>query len=472
MGWLRRAVKARIDRDWQGLSWQQMRPMYRRALRISWPAALEGLLVSIVSAVDTMMVGGLGPAAIAAVGLVAEPRMMLLMLVQGLGIGTTAIIARRQGAGNRKGVLACLEQSIVLTFGIGLIITVIGVLLAEPFARLAGANDETIEYATQYLRIVSLGFIPNSVQLCICAAFRGLGKTKVTLYTNILSNGVNVVFNYLLIHGKFGFPRLEVAGAAIATSLGTLAACIMALYFAGCKESPFHYRIKWPVFDRDTLSGLLRVGTSSMAEMGVLRTGFLITNRIIASLGTIIFASTRIISQVSILSFSVGDGIAAAGVAMVGQALGAKEEKQAMRSVAVTRHLSVVSSLLLIAFMLPLRRVLACLFTQDEAVIAAASAGFLVLIPALLPQNGRVVYSGCLRGAGDARYVALASFLGVGVLRPVLTWLFCFPLNLLFPGLFLSATGPWLAFLFDAMLRTKLLADRVKSGKWTKIHLK
>ncbi len=450
----------------------ELNALYREAIRIAWPAALEGLLVSIISAVDMMMVGAISPAAIAAVGLTSQPRMILLILSQALNIGTTALVARRRGAGNKKGVRACLDQAMYLSAFTGILITLAGYFLAEPLMRFAGANDETLQLAASYFRIISLGFIPVSLHLCVCAAFRGLGKTRVTMYTHLLANLVNVAFNFLLIGGRLGFPRLEVNGAAIATVLGSIAGGILAIWFAVDHETGFGYRLRKPRFDRDTMSGLFKVGGSAAMESGFLRIGFLITNKIIASLGTLALAAYHIVSQVSALSFTLGDGVASAGVAMVGMSLGAEDTAKARRSVYVARRLSVWLSFALMVVIAIARRGLAGLFTGDPAVIAAASVGFLVVMLSIMPQNGRVVYAGCLRGAGDVRYVAATSLIGVGILRPLLTWLFCFPLSDVFPSFQLSATGPWFAFLVDAVLRNYLLALRVKGGAWTRVKLR
>lgn len=465
-------LKHLLTKGWFGQSYNQIKPLYIKAVRIAWPAALEGLLISLISSADTMMVGAIGPAAIAAVGLTMQPRMILLILVQSLSIGTTALIARRRGAGDERGITACLEQSMILSFIIGILITLTGFFLAEPLMRLAGANKDSLGMSVQYFRIISLGFIPNSLQLCICAAFRGLGRTRITLQTNLVSNILNLFFNYLLIGGNFGFPRLGVKGAAIATVIGTVTAGILSLYFATHRDSPFRYRVGVPHFDRATMDGLLKIGGASIAESAFLRVGFMITSRIIASLGTVAFAAYHIVTQVSALSFTLCDGVSVAGVTLVGQSLGAEDELSAKRSVTVTRHISIFVSLMLMAAMFIFRRDLAQLFTSDEAVIAAASAGFLVVIPALLPQNGRVVYAGCLRGAGDVRYVAAIALIGVAILRPLLTWLLSFVLEPLFPALMLAATGPWFAFLLDAIVRNALLARRIRSGVWTKIKLR
>lgn len=468
---IHRRMSGWLTRSWEGGGWEQLKPYYSKAVHIAWPAALEGLLISVINSVDMMMVGTIGPAAIAAVGLTAQPRMIMLVLSQSLNVGTTAIIARRKGAGDEAGVRSCLEQSMYISALIGLLISLIGFFLAEPFMLLAGANPDTLDMSVTYFKIISLGFIPNSIHLCICAAFRGLGKTRMTMVTHLLSNVINLVFNYFLIGGKLGFPRLGVTGAAIATLIGTLAAFMVSLWFAARIDSPFHYRLRKPAFDRQTLSGLFRVGGSSVSEAGFLRIGFLITTRIIASLGTVALAAFHIVTQVTSLSFTLGDGVSAAGVSMVGQSLGEGNEKNARMYIAVTRHISILVSVVLMMLMFFFRRDLAALFTVDEALISAASAGFLVVIPAMLPQNGRVVYAGCLRGAGDVQYVAYTSLIGVGILRPLLTYLFCFPLAPLLPALQFTATGPWFAFLIDALVRSKLLSDRVRSGRWAKVQL-
>jgi len=113
-----------------------------------------------------------------------------------------------------------------------------------------------------------------------------------------------------------------------------------------------------------------------------------------------------------------------------------------------------------------LRRQLALLFTTDEAVIMGATMSFYVLVLGMMPQNGRVIYSGCLRGAGDVRYVAVCALLSVTVLRPILTYVFCYPIDHAFPGNYIAVMGPWIAFVIDAFVRQALLGSRIKRDAW------
>ena len=91
---------------------------------------------------------------------------------------------------------------------------------------------------------------------------------------------------------------------------------------------------------------------------------------------------------------------------------------------------------------------------------------FYVLVLGMMPQNGRVIYSGCLRGAGDVRYVAVCALLSVTVLRPILTYVFCYPIDHAFPGNYIAVMGPWIAFVIDAFVRQALLGSRIKRDAW------
>ena len=128
-------------------------------------------------------------------------------------------------------------------------------------------------------------------------------------------------------------------------------------------------------------------------------------------------------------------------------------------------------SLLLIAFIFFLREPLARLFTDDREILAASVLSFTVILAAIIPQNLRVVLSGCLRGAGDVKFVALVSLISVGILRPALTWLFCYPLNDLFPVMQFGVLGNWISFGIDALVRSVMLTHRVNKGKWLNIKL-
>lgn len=460
----------------RGVDWEPDAPavkeLYKNCIMIAWPAVVEGVLLSIINSIDTMMVGTMGAAAIAAVGLTSQPRMILLMLIQSLCAGTTAVVARRKGAGDQNSANACLHQSLTIAMLLALLMAFIGYTAAYPLMRFSGANEDTIEMAVTYFRVICLALPFNGLTMCICAGMRAIGQTRITMTTNIIANIVNVIGNFLLINGNFGFPKWGIFGAAFATAFGTFVSSMIALKFALNKEGYLRLQFrKLLQFDRRTFRSLISVGSSTVAESVFLRIGFLINNKLIAGIGTAAFAAYQIVSQIAGLSFTVGDGLATAGASLVGQSLGAKRYQTAVGYVKVTRRLSIFTSIILMFLFFFLRNHLPLLFTDEPEVISGVALAFIVVVFGVSPQNGRVVYAGCLRGAGDVKFVAMCALISVAIVRPLLTYFFCYPMDVAFPMLQMAVCGPWLAFDIDAYIREFLMMQRVNSGKWTQIKL-
>ena len=446
--------------------------MYKKVIAIAWPAALEGLLLTLMNSFDTMMVGKLGPAAITSVGLCAQPRMIILLVAQAICTGTMAVIARRKGEGRQDAAVSCLKQSLMLVTGIGVLMTVLGILLASPLLKLAGAAEDTLPDAEIYFRIISMAFIPNCWAICICSAMRGIGKTRITMIVNVAANLINIFLNYCLISGHLGFPALGVRGAAIATAVGTCVSSAIAIFMVLKKGGYLSLRpFTRFSFDRSTLGSIIKVGSGTILESVCMRIGFLLNGKLIAGVGTEAFAASQIVGQVSSLTFCLGDGVSSACTSLVGQSLGASHKKKAMAYVRVGQRICIFMSIAIMLFTFFGRNWLPTLFTEDEYVIFGCAVSFIVLLFGIFPQNMRVMLAGCLRGAGDVRYVALVSLISVAILRPLLTWICCYPLNRAFPTAQFAFTGPWISFVIDAMVRWILLHIRVNKGKWVNIKL-
>ena len=457
------------DHEGRRIETPELKELYKRTLNIAWPSTVEGALTAIIGSVDTMMVGTLGAAAIAAVGLTGQPRMIMYVFAQAMCVGTTALCARRKGAGDQKSANQCLNQSLAIVTVMGILMTLLGYFGAEWLMKLGGANEETMALSVAYFRILSFSFLPNCWNMCICAAMRAIGKTRITMVTNMTANLVNVVLNYILINGKLGFPAMGVRGAAIATVCGIIVATCISISVILRKHGFYHLAL--PRFDRVTLGGLTKVGGSSMTESVCLRLGFLILARLIAGIGTNAFAAYQIVMQVTSLSFTLGDGVATGGTSLVGQSLGAKRKDLAMAHANTAYRIGLFVSFGLMLIIFIFRRQIALLFTTDETIILGVTASLYVVICAMAWQNGRVILSGALRGAGDVKFVAMCALLSVTILRPALTWFFCYPVSNWFPDTQIAVMSPWIAFAIDAVVRDRMLAYRLKQGKWLDIKL-
>ena len=319
---------------------ERSRQMHGEIYKIAWPATVESIFVGLVGLVDTIMVSGLGTTAVAAVGLTNQPKFILLALINSLNVGVTTVVARRRGQENREGAQRCLRVALMITFTLSLVLALIGFVFAEQIMSISGAAADTMQDSTDYFRILMIGFVPMCIGLTVNAAQRGVGNTRIAMTTNLTSNAINLVFNYLLIHGNLGFPRLEVKGAALATILGSTVACLMSIRSVLPHDTYLHlvFREKWR-FDKETLGSIWKISYSAVIEQLFMRIGFFTYVRIVAGLGTIAFATHQICMNVINLSFSFGDGFSIAIASLVGQSLGAKRPDMAKLYVKVNKVL-------------------------------------------------------------------------------------------------------------------------------------
>lgn len=445
---------------------------YDTVISLAMPAVLEMVLVSLIGSVDVIMVGTLGKNALAAVALPTQPRMIMLAIFFALNVGITAIVARRKGEDRRAEANATLRNALVLVTGLSLLVMTLALVFAEPLMRLAGGNTRTpddaevLKTAVAYFNIMALGLPVNTISMCINAAMRGVGNTRLTLRVNILSNLVNVTFNWLLIGGKLGFPRLEVAGAAIASVIGLTVGCglsIGAVVYHRTSYLNISRRDNWRI-QPQTMKSIVRVGGNAMVEQLSMRFGFFLYSRIIYGLGVAMFAAHNICMQLLSLTFNFADGLAVASTSLVGQNLGAKRSDLSMLYAKICLRIAVVFALIIASLVVLLRFPLASIFinanTPDASLVISIAAQTLLVVALMQPiQMSSVVLTGALRGAGDNLYVASRMAICVSVLRPLLTLI---AVNVL--GLSLALT--WLMSMSEMFVRLYFFYTRFASGKW------
>ena len=445
----------------------------RRSLIISiaWPTLAENILVSLVSMVDMIMVSSLGPFAIGAVGLVIQPRFVMLAAFMALNVGATAMVARFKGAGDRESANMVLNQSLVLAFGITIILCVSMFFGGESLVRfLAGKNisEEMIQGACVYLRIMVLGFPTVSFTVTINAVLRGVGNTRAAFINTTVANLVNIFFNYCLIGGNFGFPAWGVAGASIATVIGQFAALGMALSrVIGNKEFinidiKKLFRVDFPMIRR-----ILKIGIPAFIEQLIMRAGMMFYTIIVTSLGDYSYAAHMIAMNLQQISFMSGMAFGAAATTLVGQCLGRVRADLARLYVKMTQNISYIVSIVVALGLFFGGELISSLYSKDRELIHLA-ANMLKIIAVINPiSNARFVYMASLRGAGDSRFAAVVTFVGVLLIRPVISLLLITD-HLPFQ---LGLAGIWIALSSDGIVCYIISRIRFKKGKWETIKV-
>jgi putative MATE family efflux protein len=436
--------------------------MRREVIAITWPAFIELVMSTLFGMVDMIMVGQLSAAAITAVGLTNQPFMLLLSVFAAVNVGTTTLVAWHIGAGNTQKATAVTRQIIIINMVLGLVMSAFGVFTAKYIVTFMGAKSDTIKDAISYFQIVSAGLGFQAVTMGVTASLRGAGETKIPMIYNIGSNLLNVFGNYVLIYGKFGFPKLGVAGAAVSTTFSRGVVCIVALaivYVSNVSVISLRHRKGKYRFDWSIVKKVFSIGLPAAFEQVVIHGGLILFARTVSGLGTLGYAAHQIGLNINGLSFAPSMAFGVAATTLVGQSLGADDEEKAQKYADIVHRIAVLVAcsvgLMLIFFSHPIAR----LYTNDLTVAAMAGTVLKIMSLAQPSMSTQLSLAGALRGAGDTMYPLYASIFGIWIFRVLVAYLF---VSIFGWGLI----GAWVALVLDQTTRAVVVYTRYRSGKW------
>lgn len=436
----------------------------KQILSLAWPVILNNLLLTFVWIVDMVMVGQLGPEAVASVGVSGQMFNMIMAITLAVTSGTIALVARYIGAKEEDRASGVLGQSLLMGAMMSVPLMLPGVLAGETLFRFFGAEAAVAEVGVPYLQIIMLGTPFIVLSLVAASALRGAGDTKTPLVISVAANVFNMVLNYGLIFGKFGLPRLEVFGAGIATiiSFALEAAAFMLVLWKG--NLILSLPRKLLRLERDMAAKIFRIGFPSAIQQGITQVGMLWYMSVIARYGTDPLAAYMIGISIMSLSFMPGFGFSVAASTLVGQSLGA-EKPDAANSYGweATKLATIGMSLIGVVLFVGARQV-ALIYVKDENVIALIVI-FARILAVCLPAMGvTMTLSGALVGAADTRWPMYSSFIGMFLVR--------IPLALLATNVLgVSIMWIWMIILADHYVRAVVVFLRFLSGKWKDVKV-
>ena len=420
-------------------------PIDREILRLAWPAFLALVAEPLFLLGDAAIVGRLGTAELAGLGIAAVILQTIVGLCVFLAYGTTASVARQIGAGRTARALAQGIDGVWLAVGIGVLATIVGLVVLDPVVRAFGAADTVDGFAADYLRVALLGITPLLVILATTGVLRGLQDTRTPLVVAIAGNVLNVGLNVVLVFGVGGWSGLGIAGSAlgsvIAQTLSALALLWVVVRAARAEGAPM----------RPDLRGIraaARAGVALVVRTITLRAALLVTTYAVVAgaVGdqqTVDVATHQLAMTLWTFLAFVLDAIAIAAQAITGRYLGAGDVPGTREVTARMVRWGVVSGVVTGVLLAAASPFLGALFTGDASVQDR-------LVPVLVvaaigqPVAGVVfVLDGVLIGAGDGRYLAWAGLVVLAIYAPaallaaeagglVLVWV-------AFAGLFIAA---------------------------------
>ncbi len=437
----------------------------RQLFNLAWPSLVENLLQTMLGFVDLVFVGQLGADAIAGVGLGNQLMVLLQVAFMGLSVGNQALVARAIGAGDKPYAQRIAKQSLIIALVLSLGIAAIGMVFSDSIIAVMGATPDVTAIGGSFLRIVSTFSIVIGVMLIGGGTLRGSGDTRTPMLITGVINIINIVLDYLLIFGNFGFPQLGPVGSAVATTVARAvgAVCILYVLFKRGSVLKLPTRGGWG-FQRDVVERILNIGWPAAAEQIIFQLGFLTFSAIAIFLGTDDLAAQQVAFNIANFSILPAFAFGVAATTLVGQNLGARNPDRAEASAIQALKSGLVWMCAMGVGFYIWRNFLVSIYTDDPTVIRLGEMCVTFIAFAQPLQAVSVVLASALRGAGDTRATLVFTSIGVWVVRVGVGYLMGIVFGL---GLF----GVWVGWIADFVTRATLIAWRFHGARWKNLRV-
>ena len=364
--------------------------------------------------IDMVMVGMINFYALAAVGISMQFMMILNAIMTVYVMGGNALISRYIGQ-KRKNRASSLTFSLILFAVItSIFISIFGYYASENIYKLMGAQEEVVHLGALYFKIISLGLFIIFMDTLLYNFLSAAGDTKSSFYIKLVSSFINAFLNYILIFGHFGFSAMGIEGAAYATLIAYTFNVIVYLYVLNKTDSKLNIIFKIRVSD---LKKAWKIGWSAGLDRLISSLSFLVFVSIITAYGSAELAGYQVGLRIEGIAFMPGFGFAIAGMALVGQNLGAKDFNRAYKMGVISARVASVFMGAIGVVLILFPEFLVRIFTNDKATILVASQYLILVGLAQIPLAINFVYSAALRVAGATKLTLKVSVLSLWFLR-------------------------------------------------------
>ncbi|QNO15600.1 MATE family efflux transporter [Alkalicella caledoniensis] len=444
--------------------------LYQNVFYLAWPIVIQSLLQVSIGTIDLKMVGSLGEDAIAAVGSGRNIVMLMMVLVMGISTGTTAMVARNIGKGDRESASLSAGQSFFLCLLAAAFMVPFGLLTNRFSLQILGVSDAVLTLSVQYMTVFFLSIPFFLLNFIARAIFQGAGDTKTPLVIDIIMNITNVIFNYFFIFGIWIFPEMGVMGAAIGTAISRLVGATLGWSALLSGRFILHVKLEHmikPIWENS--KQIINIGLPA-AFQGLSRNAstfliFAILARTAAqSLAITAFSIGTNLSQYALMP---GLAIGTAAATLSGMNIGAKKLDRAEASgkacTILGAGLMIFFASIFVFFAEPLINFF--LDTPNPEVVRIGK-NFLYIIALSEPFHAMtIILSRTMQGAGYTKYpfyITLVCWVGI---RVSLAYILAFVFNL-------QSTGVWLAISASTFASGMLNYSLFKMGKWKYVRIK
>ena len=432
----------------------------KRALfTLIWPLLLEQTLSVTMGMADTLMVAGVGEAAVSSVSLVDTLNVLIIQILSALATGGAVIAS--QYLGRRDTENACRSAAQLYSV-LGISTVVVGIvcmLLSRPILRgVFGSIDEDVmRFAQQYFLISAVSYPFIGLYNGGAALFRAQGNSRISMLASLVMNVINIAGNALLIYG-FG---MGVIGAALATLIGRVFAAVFILWQNQNLSNPLRVQELADLKPRSQpIRQILSLGIPSGLENGMFQIGKLCVSSLTSTLGTSAIAANAVANSVSTLANIPGNTMSLAMIPVIGQCLGAGDKKQAKHYSVTLLGIAIGGLAIANALVFVLMPEIVTWFNLSaEASVLCTTVVHMFNVASVFFWATSFTLPNALRAGGEAKYTMTVSIISMWLFRVILSYVFVLQFQL-------GLAGVWLGMFCDWVFRSICFLIRFVHGKW------
>ena len=382
---------------------------------IALPIMLQNLILSLINLADVFMIGRVGNIEIAAVGLSNQIQFLFVLFCMGINNAGSIFIAQYFGRGERKKIKIVLAITMTISIILASIFSLMAFFMPERLMRIYTSDIEVIKNAIPYLKIIAIAYIFTAFTIVYSTLLRSMGNTKMAMYASIVTLIVNVVLNYLLIFGNFGFPKMGVAGAALATSIARLFELSTVIIVSRKKKYDISLKLRhFYGISRLFIKEFFKTGLPVIGSHVVWSLGATTLFMVYARVGTEAVTAMNISGSFANIAFIAIVGIGSAVGVIVGQELGRGNKESAYKLSKDMLKLNGILGLI-VAIIIMLSADFLVSFYNIPPEIKKVSANVIRILALFFPLRALNFTNmvGIMRAGGDTKHIMMIDILAM-----------------------------------------------------------
>lgn len=392
----------------------KMNYTYKKIWLINLPIMVSLLMEQLINLTDSVFLGHVSQTDLGASALATMYYTAVYMLGFGFSLGAQVVIARRNGEGKLTDIGKVFYQALIFLSFFAVVVFLLSKLFSPALLRLFISSDNVYRSAMQYIEWRDYSYLFAFPLLAIRAFFIGTTNTKVLTVNSIIMVICNVLFNYLLIFGKGGFPRLGISGAAIGSSLAGLAGLVFLIIYMWLHVDKKRYGLRF-IFDFRLSLSLLSISVWTMIRSFFSIAPWFLFFVVIEHLGELELAAANIVRSISMIFFVIVNSFATTTISLVSTLIGAGQPEKVMPACRRVIRLNYAIGIPLILLALIFSENILRLFTPDPEVIRTAFYPFCVMLSTFILSVPAYIYCNTVIGTGNTKTAFIFQMINIVV---------------------------------------------------------